>query len=67
MQRTTRWIAALPLSNGSDFTLRAGSAAFIPEFAGDRSQTVLRDISEGTPGNSTLTIPGLTFSLVLLH
>ncbi|WP_236603821.1 hypothetical protein [Sandaracinus amylolyticus] len=51
-------------SNGSEFLLNVGDHAVIPEFAADRSQTVLRDASSGTPSDATVTVPGLTFSLV---
>jgi hypothetical protein len=60
---------AMPLGvgNGSDFVLNAADRAVIPEFSSDRSQTVLRDMSTGTPGATTLSVPGLVFSLVRLR
>lgn len=57
----------LGVSNGSDFLLNAEHHALIPEFSGDRSQTSFRDWSEGTPGDSMLSIPGLVFSVARLR
>lgn len=57
----------LGVSNGSDFLINTDDHAVVPEFAADRSHTVLRDLSTGSPGDSTVTIPGLLFSLVRLR
>lgn len=58
-------VAAAPLGvgNGSDFLLNVSDHPLIPEFAIDRSHTVLRDMASGSPGATTLTVPGLVFSL----
>ena len=57
----------LGVSNGSDFVINGEDHGVIPEFAADRSQTVLRDMSNGSPGVTALTVPGLVFSLVHLR
>ncbi|AKF08730.1 hypothetical protein [Sandaracinus amylolyticus] len=63
----TAAVQEIGTSNGSEFLLNVDDHAVIPEFASDRSQTVLRDASDGTPSDANVTVPGLTFSLVRIR